>query len=217
MPPAKETHGLPSASPFSPFSPRASTAAPQCAQSAFSTPPAPEHGSRHDGALKTSSTSTVQRATSAVPASPQPSTSNGFAPSMNHRQIGGFSFGRTSSLGSFGQCTGLASPSSQGSGFSNRSHSQFSSPSAHNSEQGKSWESPSMGPVPLPVEEESSATVNKAHETINRGVANDPQTGREGFMEQCTRNTTGQDVEMTNPANADKNTSLPVTSQGNRS
>jgi hypothetical protein len=218
MPSAKETHGVLSVSPSSPFSQRASTAAPQSAQSAFSTPPASEYGPRHDNGLKAPSTSFTQRAIGAVLASTQPLASNGFVSSMNHCQTGDFSFGRTSSLGGFVQRTGLAAPSSPGFGFPNQSHSRSSS--MHISEQDELLRNHSSGLGPRNdgfLSKDRIMLLDKAHQIVDGGIANNHQTERGGVLEQRAHNTPSADVDITNTASTNRNNPLPVKSQGNKS
>jgi hypothetical protein len=221
-----ETHGLPSSASVTPFSQRASTVAPQFGQPASSTPPSNlDYGSRCAAGLNVSSAGLEQRATSAMPAPSQPSASNVFAPSMNHRQTADFSFGRTSSLGGFGLRSDSAAPSSPGFSFPSQSPSRFSSPLTHISEQDIHWENPFLVHVPLrrpkvlgqpSREDQRHAPVNEVDQMVDGVVDDTPQNRRGHVLEGCARNTTGDDVVMVDTLSTNKNTYLPVASQGNK-
>jgi hypothetical protein len=160
-----------------------------------------------------------------MPASSQPSASNVFAPSMNHRQTADFSFGRTSSLGVFGLRSDSAAPSSPGFSFPSQTPSRFSSPLTHSSEKDIHWENPFLVHVPLgrpqvlgqpSREDQRHAPVNEVDQMIDGVVDNTPQNRRSDVLQGCARNTIGDNVVIVDTSSADKNTYLPVASQGNK-
>jgi hypothetical protein len=160
-----------------------------------------------------------------MPASSQPLASNVFAPSINHHQTADFSSGRTSSLGGFGLRSDSAAPSSPKFSFPSQSLSRFSSPLTHSSEQDIHWENPFLVHVPLGRpkvlgqpnrEDQRHAPVNEMDQMVDGAVDNTFQNRRADVLEGCACNITGDDVVMVDTSSANKNTYLPVASQGNK-